>query len=115
MLYVAGPMSGYPRWNFDAFDEATAQLRAAGHSVYSPAEIERKGGFDPDAPVDAFTQEDREAAMKRDLDFVLFVDALALLPGWEDSAGAGLEVAVAKAIGTPTAPLSHYLTEKGAE
>lgn len=47
-IYIAGPMRGYPEFNFPAFNEATAKLRAEGHDVFNPAErdIERHGGVD---------------------------------------------------------------------
>lgn len=111
-LYVAGPMTGLPRWGFDAFDAATAQLRDFGYSVYSPAEIERESGFDPDAPVADFTRERREEAMRRDLDLVLFVDAVVVLPGWGGSTGARLEVDVANAVGTPVYDLDQLTNRK---
>ena len=37
-IYVAGPMRGYPEFNFPSFHAAAAQLRAAGHTVFNPAE-----------------------------------------------------------------------------
>ena len=47
-IYLAGPMSGIAEFNFPAFNEAAANLRAQGHTVFSPAErdIERHGGVD---------------------------------------------------------------------
>jgi hypothetical protein len=57
-VYLAGPMTGYPRWNFDAFDEAARQLRSDGHDVVSPHELDLERGFDPDAPVEVFRKND---------------------------------------------------------
>ena len=37
-LYLAGPMRGMPFFNFPAFKDAAAQLRAKGHYVFNPAE-----------------------------------------------------------------------------
>lgn len=109
-LYLAGPMTGYPRWNFDAFHEAAARLRAAGYKVVSPAEIDEALGFNPDAPVAAFTKADLHAAMRRDLGTILYsVDGVALLPGWEDSHGAGVEVTVAQAVGLDVAPIETFI------
>lgn len=38
-LYIAGPMTGLPDLDFPAFHEAAAKLRAQGHEVINPAEI----------------------------------------------------------------------------
>ena len=44
-LYLAGPMRGYPQFNFPAFHAYAKMLREQGHTVFSPAEkdIERHG------------------------------------------------------------------------
>jgi len=111
-LYLAGPMTGYPRWNYDAFLAAAADLRAAGYDVVSPAEIELEAGFDPDAPVGDYTDADYCAAMRRDVELVLSVDGVALLPGWSQSRGAKVEAAVASAIGIPALVLSVWLSAR---
>lgn len=41
-IYLAGPMSGYPNFNFAAFDFAARKLRDLGFGVFSPAENERE-------------------------------------------------------------------------
>ena len=35
-VYLAGPMRGLPRYNFDAFDRAAKYLREDGYAVFSP-------------------------------------------------------------------------------
>ncbi|WNN93676.1 nucleoside deoxyribosyltransferase [Arthrobacter phage CallinAllBarbz] len=113
IVYLAGPMSGYPRWNFDAFDEAAAKLRRRGFAVLSPAEMDRANGFNPDAPVEEFTLEDRHKAMRADLNAILHVaEAVVYLPGSADSDGALLEMSVGLAIGKPVTPLDYAL-QKG--
>ena len=37
-IYLAGPMSGLPDFNYPAFHAAAAVLRAQGHYVENPAE-----------------------------------------------------------------------------
>lgn len=112
-LYLAGPMTGRHRWNFDAFEDATAALRARGYSVLSPAEMDLAEGFDPDAPVAEFTEEDGHAAMRRDLQAIVSrVNAVAVLPGWDDSKGASLEVAVARSIGLPVLTVEDLLAPR---
>ena len=89
-IYVAGPMTGIPEFNFPAFNAAAARLRAAGHEVINPAENE--GGD---------TSKTWAYYMRQDLHHVLSVEAIAVLPGWQRSRGATLEVAVARALGLP--------------
>lgn len=98
ILYLAGPMTGYPEFNFPAFDEAAAELRAVGYEVINPAEVDRALGFDPRSE-DEYTDENYHAAMRRDIPLVMKADGVALLPGWRASRGANLEHDVARAIG----------------
>lgn len=96
-VYLAGPMRGYPEYNFPAFHEATADLRERGYEVWSPAERDEAEGFDPK------TDEAKSLAyyMAYDLKAVCESDAVVVLDGWEDSQGARLEVHVAREIGLP--------------
>ena len=43
--YIAGPMTGYPRFNFDAFDAARDDLRSDGYDVISPADLDIRLSF----------------------------------------------------------------------
>lgn len=100
-LYIAGPMRGYPEFNFPAFDEAERRLKLAGFSVVSPASMDREFGFDP--AVDGLKEFESlgglEAALYRDFGAILECDGLALLRGWEKSEGARAEVFVAQTTG----------------
>lgn len=89
-LYLAGPMSGLPDFNFPAFHAAAARLRALGHDVVNPAENDHG---DTSKPWSHY--------MRQDIAHVLAVDALAMLPGWRASRGATLEVTVARALDVP--------------
>jgi hypothetical protein len=102
-LYIAGPMTGIPDWNYPAFFQAEAELRALGHQVLNPAtndgdtlEEALAAAGSPERPNHPWAY-----YMKRDLPQVMDVDALVVLPGWQDSKGARLEVHVATAIGLP--------------
>ena len=46
-FYLCGPMRGYPRLNFAAFDVARDLGRALGYHVISPADLDREAGIDP--------------------------------------------------------------------
>lgn len=104
-IYVAGPMSDTPGFNYAAFDEASETLRNYGFGVVSPAEKDKER--DPEAYERACHSLDGkfEPNMTGGLtwaeiiamDIVIVsdeVDAIALLPGWEKSNGARLEVFV---------------------
>jgi hypothetical protein len=103
--YLAGPMRGCPRFNFPAFDAAATDLRASGIEVISPAEIDRRDGFEPAALPDDWDWRilpdgfDLRLAVKRDIEALVTCDAIHLLPGWQDSKGARAERAVAEWLG----------------
>lgn len=101
-IYLAGPMRGFPEFNFPLFNQTAAQLRSEGHQVFNPAErdIERHNGVDISKGNEkgdvAQAEKDhgfnRRHAMNDDLNFIcLEADAIALLPGWKASEGARLE------------------------
>jgi len=98
-IYIAGPMRGYPRFNFDAFMEAEARLKEQGWHVLNPAAVDLSEGFDPDTAV--VTSEMMAIFIKRDLEMVQQADAIALLPLYQDSAGATAELALAVWRGIP--------------
>lgn len=87
-VYLSGPMSGIPDFNFPAFNDAAAKMRALGYEVFNPAENE---GGRVDLP--------RSTYMRQDIQAVLNADLVAVLPGWQSSKGARLEVEIAREIG----------------
>lgn len=100
-LYCAGPMTGHRDYNFPAFAEATARLRALGHEVISPAEHDVEEGWVV-VTYDEFggilQAKDREAsefdwhkALDWDLKAIDTCDGIYLLPGWTKSRGATKE------------------------
>lgn len=89
-IYVAGPMSGLPEFNYPAFHEAAARLRAKGWHVENPAENPAPHG-------DASCQ--WTAYMRMGLSQVTTCHAIYLLPGWQKSKGASLEYMVVQQLG----------------
>ena len=85
-IYLGGPMTGLPGLNFPAFAAMTARLRADGHVVTNPAELNPDGGSWTDC-------------MRRDIAALMECDTVATLPGWENSQGASLEVLIAHRLG----------------
>src|ERR1019366_749867 len=86
-VYVSGPMSIIPGGNLEAFHEASDRLREAGYFVVSPAEM------------NSVKEQTWEEYLEKDLILLLNCDGIALLPQWEDSRGAKLELAVALKMG----------------
>lgn len=88
-LYLAGGMTGYEDFNKPAFFRGAAELRCRGHEVLNPAEHEEKPGMDW---IDY---------MRKDLRLLSQCEAVAVLPGWNKSRGARLEVYIAVSLGMP--------------
>jgi hypothetical protein len=86
-VYVAGKMSGLPDLGFPAFHAAAARLRAEGHEVINPAEIQ------PDQTAEW------GACLRDSLAALVRCDSIALLDNWRDSRGARLEHHVASELG----------------
>lgn len=109
-LYVAGPMTGIPQFNFPAFDAAAALLREHGYEVYSPAEMDdpetrRIAMLSPDgAPGSGSANgETWGDFLARDVKLIADggIEGIACLPGWDKSRGARLETFVAFLCGLP--------------
>jgi hypothetical protein len=98
ILYISGPMAGYPELNHPAFNAAEATLTAAGYYILNPASS--------DLPPDLGWAD----YLRYDLRLVLDSDGIAVLPNWEASRGAKLEVEVAQRLGIPVLPLAVWLT-----
>jgi hypothetical protein len=86
-LYLAGPMTGFEDFNFPAFNKMAADLRAKGYIVENPAEH--------GVVVDAEWRD----YMAYDLTRLGLCGLVAVLPGWENSKGARLEVHIARELG----------------
>lgn len=87
-VYIAGPMSGLPDYNYPAFHAAAAIWRAAGWTVMNPAENFAGHQGLPYADY-----------IRKDLADLMTCEAIAFLPGWENSKGAKLERHVAEVLG----------------
>jgi nucleoside 2-deoxyribosyltransferase len=88
-VYLAGPMSGLPDFNYPAFHDGAKALRNAGYDVVSPAEVNPE------------TDQEWAYYMRRDIPELLTCDGVVVLPGWENSKGASLEVHIARALDMP--------------
>lgn len=96
-LYLCGPMTGLPDYNYPAFNEAAAQLRAMGYAVVNPAE----NGLPAGAP---WSQH-----MRADIKGLCDCEALAVLPGSQGSKGAQVEIELATRLELTVARVSTWL------
>lgn len=94
-VYLAGPMRGLADFNYPSFDRLAALVRSAGLVAINPADLDRSAGFDPAGDIDA----QRSIALRRDLVALSEADAICLLPGWQKSPGARVELAAAREMG----------------
>jgi hypothetical protein len=86
-IYLAGPMTGLPDFNYPAFHAMAAHLRAAGYEVFSPAE----NPFPPCGTWGGY--------MRMALAQLVQCECIALLPGWTESKGALIERKLAQVLG----------------
>lgn len=100
-VYIAGPMRGYPRFNFGAFDRAQRVMNRRGYYAISPAELDRRVGFDPNTAKADLSDFDMKAAVRRDVNAILQCQAVVFLPGWRKSVGARAEREIARWAGIP--------------
>lgn len=102
-IYVAGPMTGIPQFNYPAFMEMAETLRSYGYEVSSPAEMD-----DPETAAAALASPDGAPGsgsannetwgdfLARDVKLLADsgIGAICVLPGWARSRGARLETFV---------------------
>lgn len=86
-VYIAGPMTGLPEFNYPAFNAEAARLRALGFDVQNPAE-------NPVPACGTWLGYMRMAVAQ-----LVTCDMVALLPGWWRSRGARIEAVLAWALG----------------
>ncbi len=95
-IYISGPMTGYPHLNRGAFQGAHTRLAALGHQAVDPGALGEQPGW---AWADY---------LRDDLRMLLGAEAVAVLPGWQASRGATLEVHVAHQLGMTVRPIETW-------
>ncbi len=83
-IYISGPMSGVPEFNFPLFRKVANSLRDKGYEVVCPTEVD--GGS-----IDKLWEYYMVANLQRMMD----CQSIMLLPGWEKSRGATTEALLA--------------------
>ena len=86
-VYISGPMSGLPHFNYPAFGAMERQLVRAGYGVRNPANIEGERLWT--------WQQWTKAAIQLQMD----ADVVYMLPGWRKSRGARIERRLALILG----------------
>lgn len=107
-IYIAGPMTHIPQFNFPAFDRAAEVLRSVGWNVVCPSELDNAEDraaalASPDGSVLDYGNGVKATwgdFLARDVKLLADggIHAIAVLPGWERSRGARLETFVGKAL-----------------
>jgi hypothetical protein len=102
--YIAGPITGNGSYR-EHFKHAAEVLRRLGLSVVSPVELDDADGVEGGDVQDSGLW---AKCLARDLERIVAdkVDVLVVLPDWEDSAGARVEVAFAAGAGIPVFTLA---------
>ena len=98
-IYIAGPMTGYPNLNAQAFFKAEAELLDAGSIVLNPASLPN-GLTEPEYMDICFAM-------------IRAADAIHSLAGWEQSEGAQAEYHYAKKLGLKIFVMHSFQPHKG--
>lgn len=90
--YVSGPITGIENGNKESFKNAELQLKNEGFEVINPHELHTK------EQEETFTWSD---FMRSDIKALCDCNFIAVLPGWEKSKGANVEVYIGQKLGMP--------------
>lgn len=96
-IFISGPMTGYPSWNYPKFDMIEEMLRSWGYDSVNPANIGKKFGpekVDSDPELYKKMEAEIQAAERT-------CDVIFLLRGWEESKGVRLELKTALELNLP--------------
>ena len=102
-IYIAGPMTGLPDFNYPAFDACAVSLRAQGFLVENPAD-------NPEPPCGTWL-----GYMRMALRQLALCDGVAMLPGWGHSRGAVIEHQLGKNLGLAVHEVEYFLNRSPAE
>lgn len=86
-VYIAGPMTGLPEFNYPAF--------------FAAAEVLEERGYEPLNPATAPVCDSWEGYMRHGITQLMQADAVFLLDGYHNSQGARIESALAEKLSIP--------------
>jgi hypothetical protein len=91
-IYIAGPMTGHPNNNWDAFFQKEKDLQSEGWITVNPARMDKELGLEPGV-MGAYSYEE---CASRDIVALYQCNAIYMLANWQTSKGACWERALAK-------------------
>lgn len=110
-VYIAGPMSGRINYNYPAFFDAEIKIANLGHEAINPARLDSSNTIQNvskalEESIASIQDNDKnghtwEYYIRRDLPQLMKADAICVLPGWQDSRGASIEVDIANSVNMP--------------
>lgn len=103
VVFVSGPMTGLPNYNYDEFNRVTKTLRDKGEVVLNPAEIGVQEGWE----WRDYLVESLKMILNNKVTKVITLD------GWENSKGARLEIHTAKELGAEVIDAHTYFKGYG--
>ena len=98
-IYLSGPMTGLPEFNYPAFNAAAAHLRGLGYVVESPAEL-------PEPPCKSWA-----GYMRLALAQLVRCEVTVRLPGWQNSRGAVIESSLSRMLGMGVYDYESFLRD----
>lgn len=90
-VFISGPMTGKPGYNFKAFDEWERRINEAGGGAVNPARISRQ--YKAEKILEH--GEEFKEMVERQLAELYGCDTILLLDGWEKSSGVRAELKAA--------------------
>ena len=84
IVYISGPMTGYPNYNYDRFNEIALALEFAGVKNFNPASRGRQEGWV------------HRDYLRDDISNLCKCSAILKMEGWDKSLGAREEVRIAR-------------------
>jgi hypothetical protein len=116
-LYLAGPMTSVPQFNFPLFTYWAQRLRNAGFEVLSPHESDdhdvQKAAWASETGATSDLPPSKEGSdpvltLKKNVDDICQCQGIALLENWNRSPGVIHEIATATRLKLPVAPVEMW-------
>lgn len=109
LYYISGPIAFMPNKNKEAFDQAAKELMNLNVQYINPLDLDE---LDPLPQTDNNHDLNYLNLLRRDITYLMSCDGVVVLPGWEASRGATLEVLLAIKLDMPIFKLNNKVLEK---